>query len=181
MFSVSQAGLLNNLNDGLTWGAMPLLFTAAALSIRDVGALVAIYPAVWGLCQLLTGPLSDRLGRKWLIVSGMVVQGIALLAIAGTQRVWMWAMWLAVLGVGTAIVYPTLLAAVADIARPSWRGLALGVYRLWRDLGYVIGAVGAGVVADAFGIAAAIASVGALTVGSGLLVAIRFQETRIGG
>jgi MFS family permease len=181
MFSVSQAGLVNNLNDGLTWGALPLLLTAAALSLPDLSALVAVYPTVWGLCQLVTGPLSDRWGRKWLIVSGMVVQGIALLAIAWTQRVWVWTMWLAVLGVGTAMVYPTLLAAVADIARPSWRGIALGVYRLWRDLGYVIGAVGAGIVADAFGIAAAIAIVGAVTVGSGLLVAVRFQEIRIGG
>jgi MFS family permease len=178
LFSVSQAGLVNNLNDGLAWGVFPLLFAGAALSLRDLSALVAIYPAVWGVCQLWTGPLSDRWGRKWLVVTGMVVQGIALIAIARTRITGLWAAALAVLGVGTALVYPTLLAAVGDIARPSWRGLAVGVYRLWRDLGYVVGALLAGIVADAFGVSAAITVIGALTIGSGALVAVRFQETR---
>ena len=179
LFSVSQAGLVNNLNDGLAWGVFPLLFAAAALSLRQTSALVAIYPAVWGICQLWTGPLSDRWGRKWLIVIGMVLQGIALVAIAQTQGVLAWTSALIALGLGTALVYPTLLAAVGDIARPSWRGIAVGVYRLWRDLGYVVGALLAGVVADAFGVPAAISAIGALTIASGLVVALRFDETRI--
>ena len=179
MFSVSQAGLVNNLNDGLAWGVFPLLFAGAAFSLRQVSALVAIYPAVWGICQLWTGPLSDRWGRKWLIVTGMLLQGIALVSIAQTRGVLAWTAALIVLGVGTALVYPTLLAAVGDIARPSWRGIAVGVYRLWRDLGYVVGALLAGVVADAFGVPAAISGIGALTIASGLLVAVRLQETRV--
>jgi MFS family permease len=177
LFSVSQAGLVNNLNDGLAWGVFPLLFAGAALSLRQMSALVAIYPAVWGICQLWTGPLSDRWGRKWLIVTGMVVQGIALVAIAQTRGVRAWITALIALGVGTALVYPTLLAAVGDIARPSWRGAAVGVYRLWRDLGYVAGALLAGIVADVFGVSAAIGVIGALTVASGLVVAFRFAES----
>jgi MFS family permease len=177
LFSVSQAGLVNNLNDGLAWGVFPLLFAAAALSLGEMSALVAIYPAVWGICQLVTGPLSDRWGRKWLIVSGMVLQGLALVAIAQTRDVVAWSGALIALGVGTALVYPTLLAAVGDIARPSWRGVAVGVYRLWRDLGYVAGALLAGIVADVFGLSAAISTVGIITIMSGLLVALRFEES----
>lgn len=181
MFSVSQAGLVNNLNDGLAWGLFPLLFAAGALSLGEMSTLVAIYPAVWGIGQLVTGPLSDRWGRKWLIVTGMAVQGIALLAMPQTQGMIGWSGALIALGVGTALVYPTLLAAVGDIARPSWRGVAVGVYRLWRDLGYVVGAVLAGIVADIFGVAVAIETVGTLTILSGLLVALRFEERRIIG
>lgn len=177
LFSVSQAGLVNNLNDGLAWGVFPLFFASAALSLTEMSALVAIYPAVWSIGQLVTGPLSDRWGRKWLIVSGMVLQGIALVAIAQTRGVIAWSSALIALGVGTALVYPTLLAAVGDIARPSWRGLAVGVYRLWRDLGYVAGALLAGVVADLFGMSAAIGVVGMVTIMSGLLVAWRFEES----
>ncbi len=182
LFSVSQAGLVNNLNDGLAWGVFPLLFVAAGLSLRESSAMAVVYPAVWGICQLWTGALSDRWGRKWLIVVGMGVQGIALVSIAVTRGLVAWSIALVALGVGTALVYPTLLAAVGDIARPSWRGAAIGVYRFWRDLGYVVGALLAGTIADAFGIAAAIGAVGAMTVASGLLVAVRFTETRaVGG
>lgn len=180
LFSVSQAGLVNNLNDGLAWGVFPLLFAAAALSLAEMSALVAIYPAVWGICQLVTGPLSDRWGRKWLIVSGMVLQGIALLVIAQMRGVVAWSSALIAMGIGTALVYPTLLAAVGDIARPSWRGVAVGAYRFWRDLGYVVGALLAGMVTDVFGLSAAISAVGMLTMGSGLLVAMRFEESRSG-
>lgn len=176
LFSVSQAGLVNNLNDGLAWGVFPLLFVAGGLSLSETSALAAIYPAVWGICQLWTGALSDQWGRKWLIVVGMGVQGIALLGMAVTHGFGSWSIALVALGVGTALVYPTLLAAVGDIARPSWRGVAVGVYRFWRDLGYVVGAVIAGTVVDLFGIAAAIAAVGALTVLSGALVAVRLPE-----
>jgi MFS family permease len=177
LFSVSQAGLVNNLNDGLAWGAFPILFASAALSLTEMSALVAIYPAVWGIFQLVTGPLSDRWGRKWPVVAGMVVQGIALVAIAQTRGVLAWTGALIALGIGTALVYPTLLAAGGDIARPLWRGLAVGVYRLWRDLGYVAGALLAGLVADTFGLAAAIGTVGIITIMSGLLFALRFEES----
>jgi MFS family permease len=173
---------VNTLNDGLAWGVFPLLFATTALSLTEMSALVAIYPAVWSICQLVTGPLSDRWGRKWLIVSGMVVQGIALVTIAQTRGVSAWSGALIALGIGTALVYPTLLAAVGDISRPSWRGAAVGVYRLWRDLGYVVGALLAGLVADAFGISPAIVTVGIVTMMSGLLVALRFEESRkVGG
>ncbi len=176
LFSISQAGLVNNLNDGLAWGVFPLLFTAAGLTLQQTSVLAAIYPATWGVCQLVTGPLSDRWGRKKPIVAGMFLQGAALIAMTAVSGFGAWAIVLLVLGIGTACVYPTLLAAVGDIAQPAWRGVAVGVYRWWRDLGYVAGAVLAGVLADGFGIALAINVIGLLTVASGIMVAIRLQE-----
>jgi MFS family permease len=178
LFSLSQAGLVNNLNDGLAWGLFPLLFAGAALGVGTIGALVALYPAVWAVAQLATGPLSDRWGRKRPIVAGMVVQGMALMAIARAGSTGAWAAGLVALGVGTALVYPALLAGVSDVAHPSWRGRAIGVYRFWRDMGYVVGAVLAGVLADTFGVSIAIAVVGGLTVASGIVVAARFSEER---
>ena len=175
--SVSQAGLVNNLNDGMAWGLFPLFFAAAQLEIDQVGILAAIYPATWGVAQIFTGALSDRVGRKWLIASGMWVQaiGIAIIVLAGGFAGF--ALGCALLGVGTAMVYPTLLAAIGDVAHPSWRASAVGVYRLWRDLGYAVGAVLAGLTADALGLAAAMWVVAALTLASGLQVAVRMQET----
>ena len=176
--SVSQAGLVNNLNDGMAWGLFPLLFSAAGLGLREIGALAAIYPAVWGVGQLVTGGLSDRLGRKWLIASGMWVQaaGIGVVALSlGSQG---FAAGGALLGAGTAMVYPTLLAAIGDLAHPAWRASAVGVYRLWRDLGYAIGALVSGVTADLLGLRAAIWLVAALTFVSGAVVAVRMRETR---
>jgi MFS family permease len=175
--SVSQAGLVNNLNDGMAWGLFPLVFAAAQMDVGQIGTLAAIYPATWGVAQLVTGAWSDRIGRKWLIVTGMWVQaiGIALVAIAegfvgfATSGV--------LLGLGTAMVYPTLLAAVGDVAHPSWRASAVGIYRLWRDLGYAIGAVLAGITADALGITAAIWMVAVVTMASGMVVAVRMTET----
>lgn len=178
LFSVSQAGLVNNLNDGLAWGVFPLLFLRSGLSLREIGVLAAVYPVTWGVCQLATGALSDVWGRRGMIVVGMLVQGAALIAMAQTQGFAAWSGALAALGVGTALVYPTLLAAVGDLAHPSWRGLAVGVYRLWRDLGYVAGALLAGILIDLFGTTVAINSVGVLTALSGLLVARRFDEPR---
>jgi MFS family permease len=175
--SCSQAGLVNNLNDGLAWGLFPIFFADAGLSIARIGILAAIYPAVWGIGQLGTGALSDRVGRKWLIVAGMWVQGGAIALIAATSGFGPWALGAALLGVGTAMVYPTLLAAVGDVAHPQWRASAVGVYRLWRDGGFAIGAVLAGLTADAFGLDAAIWAVAALTAVSGLVVAIRMYET----
>jgi MFS family permease len=181
LFSVSQAGLVNNLNDGLAWGVFPLLFVAPGLSVAEISALVAIYPGVWSISQLLTGALSDRWGRKWMIVAGMLVQAIALLSMAVTRGVVAWSIALITLGVGTALVYPTLLAAVGDIARPSARAATVGVYRLWRDLGYVAGALLAGVIADYFGITAAIAVIGVVTAISGVVFGFRFRESSVAG
>ncbi|MGH9155057.1 MAG: MFS transporter [Acidimicrobiales bacterium] len=181
--SACQAGLVNNLNDGLAWGLFPLHFATAGLSIRSIGVLAALYPAVWGLGQLLTGALSDRLGRKWLIATGMWTQAVALGVVASTSGMGPWAAAVALLGAGTAMVYPTLLATVGDVAHPSWRASSVGVYRLWRDSGFAAGAVVAGVVADAVDIGAAIWVVAALTGASGLVVAIRMYETHgpVGG
>jgi MFS family permease len=176
--STSQAGLVNNLNDGMAWGLLPLFYAAHGLSIAEVGVLAAAYPAVWGLAQVGTGALSDRIGRKGLIVGGMLLQAAAIAAIAASTSFAPWLLAAAALGLGTAMVYPTLLAAVADVAEPSWRGAAVGVYRLWRDLGFAIGAIVAGIVADALGIPAAIAAVAALTAASGLIVLVRMRETR---
>lgn len=175
--SASQAGLVNNLNDGLAWGLFPILFVAADLSVARIGLLAAIYPAVWGLGQLATGALSDRWGRKWLIAGGMGVQAVALAVIALGDTFLVWALAAALLGAGTAMVYPTLLAAIGDVAHPAWRSRSVGVYRLWRDGGFAVGALLAGVVADALGIRAAVWVVAALTALSGVVVAVRMYET----
>lgn len=175
--SVSQAGLVNNLNDGLAWGLFPLIFAAAGMGLEAIGFLAALYPAVWGVTQLITGGLSDRLGRKWLIAGGMVVQSVGIAVIALRWDLAGFAIGSVLLGLGTAMVYPTLLAAIGDVAHPSWRASAVGVYRLWRDLGYAFGALIAGVVADRFGLSQAALVVAALTLISGMIVALRLQET----
>ncbi|GAA3349494.1 MFS transporter [Amorphoplanes nipponensis] len=176
--SASQAGMVNNLNDGLAWGLFPLLFAAAGLSLTQIGALAALYPAVWGLGQLATGPASDRYGRKPFIVAGMLLQAAALALIALADDFTAWAIAAVLLGAGTAAVYPTLLAAVSDVAHPAWRARAVGVYRLWRDGGFAVGALLAGIVADFAGIRAAVWVVAALTAASGLLAWTRMYETR---
>ena len=175
--SISQAGLVNNLNDGMAWGLFPLFYAAADLSLARIAWLAAIYPAVWGIGQLFTGALSDRTGRKWLIAGGMWVQAAGIALIVMSSGFAGFAIGSALLGAGTAMVYPTLLAAIADVAHPSWRASSVGVYRLWRDLGYAIGALLAGITADALGIDAAIWLVAAVTFGSGLVVAVRMRET----
>ncbi|MFO0560581.1 MAG: MFS transporter [Polyangiales bacterium] len=175
--SVTQAGLVNNLNDGMAWGLFPLYFAAKGMTLAQIATLAAIYPATWGLSQLATGALSDRTGRKWLIAAGMWLQSLAILAVVATSSFASFAVAQALLGVGTAMVYPTLLAAIGDVAHPRWRASAIGVYRLWRDLGYAIGAVISGLVADAFGVRAAIAVVAAITFASGTVVSVRMRET----
>jgi MFS family permease len=160
-------------------GAYSLVFTASGLTLRETSILAAIYPATWSVFQLATGPLSDRRGRTKPIVGGMLLQGIALIAMTMVSGFEAWAIALAALGVGTALVYPALLAAVGDVAQPSWRGIAVGVYRLWRDLGYLAGALLAGFLADAFGTPFAINVIGVLTVASGLLVAVRLREPSV--
>jgi MFS family permease len=173
-----QAGLVNNLNDGMAWGLLPLYYAAAGLSLTEIGVLAAVYPAVWAVGQIGTGALSDRVGRKPLIVSGMLLQAVAICLIAAGSSFALWIAGAAVLGLGTAMVYPTLLAAIADVAEPAWRGSAVGVYRLWRDLGFAVGAIVTGIIADAAGIPSAIWVVAVITAGSGLVVLIRMRETR---
>ena len=177
LFAVSQAGLVNNLNDGLSWGLFPLYFAAAGLDTARIGLLVATYPAVWGVGQLATGALSDVVGRKKLIALGMWIQAGALFVMLAGHSFWLWFLGAVLLGIGTALVYPTLLAAVGDVAHPAWRASAVGVYRLWRDSGYAVGAILSGIVADLLGIPWAIGVVGALTLFSGILVAALMRET----
>jgi MFS family permease len=175
--SISQAGLVNNLNDGLAWGLLPLYFAAAGLPIERIAILAAVYPATWGLCQLVTGALSDRVGRKWMIAGGMWTQALAIALFLAPGGFALWLAGAFFLGIGTAMVYPTLLAAIGDVVDPLVRGSAVGVYRLWRDSGYAFGALLSGLVAHALGESTAIAVVAALTFGSGALVAIRMRET----
>jgi len=174
--AVSQAGLVNNLNDGVSWGLFPLYFAAHGATLERTALLVALYPAVWGVGQLFTGPLSDRLGRKPLMTGGMVLQGLALVATGAGRSTAVWSAAMVCLGLGTALVYPTFLGAVSDHSQPSWRASAIGVYRLWRDLGYAFGAVLAGSAADRFGIPVSIELVGAATILSGLVVAASYTE-----
>lgn len=178
--SVSQAGLVNNLNDGMAWGLFPLLFAAVGMTLVQIGMLAAIYPAVWGLTQIFTGALSDRIGRKQLIVWGMWVQAVGIVVTALSADFVGFSLGAVLLGVGTAMVYPTLLAAIGDVAHPLWRASAVGIYRLWRDLGYAVGALLAGVTADLFGLAAAVWLVAGLTFLSGVIVAVRMNETLSG-
>jgi MFS family permease len=173
--AVSQAGLVNNLNDGLAWGIFPVLFASAGLSLDQIGVLAAVYPGVWGAGQLVTGAASDRWGRKWLIAAGMLVQAVALAMVAVGRGFGIWLAAAVLLGAGTAMVYPTLLAAIGDVAHPAWRARSVGVYRLWRDGGFAIGALVSGVLADLYGLTAAIAVVAALTAASGLIVAVRMR------
>ena len=177
LFSVSQAGLVNNLNDGMVWGLLPIFLAGAGLPLERVGLVAAVYPAVWGISQLLTGALSDHWGRKRMIVAGMWTQaaGIGLFVLGNGFPVWLAGSVL--LGIGTALVYPTLLAAVSDVANPEWRASAVGVYRLWRDGGYAVGALISGALADALGIPFAMAAIAALTFLSGTVVAAVMYET----
>jgi len=175
--AASQAGLVNNLNDSLAWGLFPILFATSGLGVARIGILVALYPAVWGFGQMLTGGLSDRWGRKWLIAAGMLVQATGIALVAATTAFTVWVIAAVLMGAGTAMVYPVLLAVIGDVAHPTWRARAVGVYRLWRDLGYAAGALIAGITADLFGLRAAIWLVAGLTAASGILVAIRMYET----
>jgi MFS family permease len=175
--AASQAGLVNNLNDALAWGLFPILFATSGLGVARIGVLVALYPAVWSIGQMLTGGLSDRWGRKWLIASGMLLQAVGIALVAATAGFPSWTLAAVLMGAGTAMVYPVLLAVIGDVAHPTWRARAVGVYRLWRDLGYAIGALIAGITADLLGLRAAIWVVAVITAASGLLVAIRMYET----
>ncbi|WP_128934195.1 MFS transporter [Bradyrhizobium zhanjiangense] len=175
LFAASQAGLVNNLNDGMSWGIFPLFFASFGLPVDRIGILKAVYPATWGILQIATGPLSDRWGRKGLIVAGMWVQAAGLFLSAATSHFEWWLVGSLLLGLGTAMVYPSLIAAVSDASHPSWRARSLSVYRFWRDLGYAIGALSAGIIADLFGMAWAIGAIGALTFVSGAIVFVAME------
>jgi MFS family permease len=178
LFAASQAGLVNNLNDGMSWGILPLFFAEHGLGIEQIGLLKAAYPAVWGILQIVTGSLSDRWGRgrKGLIAGGMWVQAVGLVVTAATGTFAWWLLGSVLLGVGTAMVYPTLLAAVSDAAEPAWRARGLSVYRFWRDLGYAIGALAAGILADLFGLGVPILVIAALTFLSGVVVVLASRD-----
>jgi MFS family permease len=176
LFAASQAGLVNNLNDGMSWGILPLFYAGFGLGVERIGILKAVYPATWGILQIATGPLSDRWGRKGLIVAGMWVQAAGLFLTAATRQFEWWLVGSLLLGLGTAMVYPSLIAAVSDASHPTWRARSLSVYRFWRDLGYAVGALSAGVIADVFGMSWAIGSIAALTFLSGIVVAALMRQ-----
>jgi MFS family permease len=176
LFACSQAGLVNNLNDGMSWGVFPLFFSTFGLGVERIGVLKGVYPAVWGMLQIVTGPLSDRWGRKGLIVTGMWVQAGGIFLTVATRSFGWWMVGSLLLGVGTAMVYPSLIAAVSDDSHPSWRARSVSVYRFWRDLGYAVGALCAGIIADTLGLSWAIGSVGVITFLSGVVVAIFLRE-----
>lgn len=175
--SISFAGLSTNLKDGMAWGLLPLFFSAADLSVRQVGVIVALYPAAWGFFQLFTGLLSDRIGRKWLIAIGLWTQAIAIWWILLSHSYGLWILGAVILGLGTALVYPTLQAAISDVAHPDWRASSMGVYRLWRDSGYAFGALLAGILADMLNVSWAIGLVAILQLAAGFVVTFRMKET----
>jgi MFS family permease len=175
---VSQAGLVNNLVFGVSWGLFTLYFASFQLSVNDIGFLKALHPAVWGILQLGTGTLSDKIGRKSLIYTGMIVQAAGTWIVLFANSMLGWMVGMSLLGVGTALVYPTLLAAISDVAHPKWRATSLGVYRFWRDLGFVFGAIGIGFLADLFGANLAINSVAWIALASGVLVFVFMRETK---
>ncbi len=175
--SVTFAGLSTNLKDGMAWGLLPLFFTNVGLSVSEIGVLVAVYPASWGFFQLFTGALSDKLGRKWFITSGMMLQALSLWMVLFVDQYSMWIVAAVLLGMGTAMVYPTLQASISDIAQPEWRASSLGVYRFWRDSGYAFGALFAGLITDMLDVNWAIGMVAILPFVAGLLSAVRLKET----
>jgi MFS family permease len=178
LLSISQAGLINNLIFGVTWGLFTLYFASFAIGISEIGFLKGIHPGIWGVLQLLTGTFSDKVGRKILIYPGMTIQGIGVWVVLFTNFYWGWIAGMSLLGIGTAMVYPTLLAAISDVANPKWRATSLGVYRFWRDLGFVFGAIGIGFLADLFGLNIAMQLVAFLAIGSGIFVLIVMKETK---
>lgn len=173
--AITQAGLANNLNDGMVWGVLPILLASKHFGLDEIGKVVALYPIVWGLGQLLAGKLADHLNKKKMLFWGMLLQGLALLLMAYASTFAQFAILSILLGMGTAIVYPTFLAAIADYAPPQQRAESIGVFRLWRDLGYAIGALLAGVVADALGIGWAVGVIGILTIVSAGVIQVRME------
>ena len=179
LFSVSQAGLVNNLVFGVSWGLFTLYFASFQLGLNDIAFLKALHPAIWGVLQLGTGSLSDRVGRKRLIYTGMMVQAAGVWMVLFSSAIPGWIAGMSLLGLGTALVYPTLLAAISDASQPQWRATSLGVYRFWRDLGFVAGAIGIGFLADFLQIRDAVHSVAWIALASGIIVFIFMRETRV--
>jgi MFS family permease len=177
LLAISQAGLINNLIFGVTWGIFTLYFSSFTIGISEIGFLKALHPGIWGVLQLLTGTLSDKVGRKVLIYPGMFIQGIGVWVVLFTNFYWGWIVGMSLIGIGTALVYPTLLAAISDLANPKWRATSLGVYRFWRDIGFVFGAIGIGYLADLFGLNIAIHLVAFLALASGIFVLTVMKET----
>lgn len=173
--SITQAGLVNNLNDGMVWGLFPMLLVSKGFDLHQTGIIVATYPAVWGIGQLFTGKLADKYCKKTLLFPGMLLQGVALLAMTGANSFLVFMILSSLLGLGTAIVYPTFLAAISDDTHPDQRPKSIGVFRLWRDLGYAIGAILTGLIADRFGLVAPILAIGLLTVASSLIIKFRMR------
>ncbi len=169
--------LINNLIFGVTWGLFTLYFASFAIGFSEIGFLKALHPGIWGVLQLFTGTFSDKVGRKVLIYPGMIIQGIGVWVVLFTNFYWGWIAGMSLLGIGTALVYPTLLAAISDVANPKWRATSLGVYRFWRDLGFVFGAIGIGFLADLFGLNIAIHLVAFLAIASGIFVLTVMKET----
>jgi len=178
LLSLCQAGLVNNLIFGVTWGLFTLYFASFGTGISEIGFLKALHPGIWGILQLVTGALSDRVGRKILIYPGMIIQGIGIWIILFANFLGGWIAGMSLLGIGTALVYPSLLAAISDVAHPRWRATSIGIYRFWRDLGFVFGAIGIGYVADLLGFDIAFHLVAILAVSSGIFVFIVMKETK---
>jgi MFS family permease len=178
LLAISQAGLVNNLIFGVSWGLFTLYFSSYSLNTADIGILKALHPGIWGILQLATGLLSDRTGRKILILPGMFTQTIGIWVILYSNEYIGWIAGMSLLGIGTAMVYPTLLAAISDISHPNWRATSLGVYRFWRDIGFVFGAVGIGFIADMVNMFTAIQIVAWIGLASGIVVMLLMKETK---
>lgn len=174
--SISQAGLVNNLNDGMIWGVFPILLASKGFSLLEIGQIVAIYPVVWGLGQLVTGKLADHYNKKWMLFLGMLFQGITIVALVSATSLLQYVLLSVILGIGTAIVYPTFLAAIADNTHPQQRAESIGVFRLWRDLGYAVGAILTGVLADLISIDSSILVIGCLTLFSAFVIGVRMRN-----
>ncbi len=173
--SVTQAGLVNNLNDGMIWGLFPILLASKHFSLDEIGKIAAIYPSVWGIGQLVTGKLADHLVKKTMLFWGMIMQGATIITMAFASTFTEFALLSMFLGIGTAMVYPTFLAAIGDFTHPSQRAESIGIFRLWRDLGYAIGAALTGIIADAAGLVPSVLSVGIITAISALVILIRMK------
>jgi MFS family permease len=174
--SITQAGLVNNLNDGMIWGLLPIMLLSLNYDSKNIGIIAAIYPAVWGFGQLITGKMADIYSKKGMLFWGMLAQGIAILLIPYFTSFYQLAIIASILGIGTALVYPTFLSAIAEVTHPNQRAESIGVFRLWRDLGYAIGAIISGIIADIFGIEYAILTIGLLTILSSLIIKFRIPN-----
>ncbi len=174
--AISQAGMVNNMNDGMVWGILPILLVSLSFDLENTGLIVGVYPIVWGLGQLITGKMADHYNKKRMLFYGMLIQGSALLGMAFATEFFHFIAFGILLGIGTALVYPTFLAGIADFTHPEQRASSIGVFRLWRDLGYAIGAILTGVLADSFGINYSILIIAALTIGSAIIIQVRMDK-----